>query len=119
MLINYLLDCFHDEILQKPRSTFKLKTIGVRDGESALVYYIKSRGGEWFNEKGITESEFHISLYQLTTTGSFTRKFFDNELKRCKVDGGCSFTTIGSLFVALGLAEYGGNGLYHCIINRN
>ncbi len=103
-------------IIPKPRGEVIVKGWGKRRGESALIYKIpNNKNPNKHNEKGITESEWDIAYNQLKETGALTRQWFNETLQDCKDEGSCNFTTIGGVFVKIGLAEYKGPGLYEII----
>ena len=94
--------------IPKPKSdTCVVKGWGRRRGEPALIVTIRGR-----HEKGIAQSEWVAAGEQLRRTGEFTRPWFNKELVDCEREGGCNFTTIGGVFVQLGIATYRGCGRY-------
>jgi hypothetical protein len=102
-------------VIPKPeaKSDFVVKGWGKRHGENALIYRIpNNKNPERPYEKGITESEWRFAYDQLAKTGFFDRKWFNENLPACAKEGGCNFTTIGGIFVKLGLAKYTGPGVY-------
>lgn len=100
--------------IPKPQAgeIFSVKGTGKRRGESALVYSIPSRAGGRPHEKGITATEFTAAQQQLAATGYFTKRWFDEHLTDCAMEGSCNFTTIGGLFEHLGIARYAARGAY-------
>lgn len=89
------------EIPKLTGSCFQNKGWGRRRGEEALVYIIP--GGY---EKGITVSEFNKAYCWLMETGSFSKKWFDENMQACAKEGGCNFYAIGGIFGLLGLVNY-------------
>lgn len=104
-----------DLVIPKPeaKADFKIKGMGKRRGEDALIYRIPSHSNKApYYEKGVTINEFEHAHVQLIDTGSFTRSWFKENLKDCAKEGSCNFTTIGGVFVLLGLAEYSSKATY-------
>ena len=67
-------------IIAKPsaRSPFRVKGLGKRRGEEALIYYVPNRKNPARPyQKGITRSEFESAYSHLVEVGSFTKKWFD------------------------------------------
>ncbi|WP_338845376.1 hypothetical protein V8J88_16815 [Massilia sp. W12] len=103
-------------VIPKPeaKSDFKVKAWGKRRGEKALVYWIpnhKNPGQPY--AKGVTESEFRQAFAELSGSGVLTREWVNEHLPACAKEGGCNFTTIGGVFVLLGLAKYAKKATYH------
>jgi hypothetical protein len=84
---------------------YRVKGIGQRRGEAALVYRIPSRAGKRPSEKGITKSEFEKAHGQLVTEGRFTRKWFNANFPTAGAEP-CNFVAMGGVFVMLGIAKY-------------
>jgi hypothetical protein len=98
------------------KSIYAVKGLGKRRGESALIYTIPSRDQQKMShEKGITASEWEKAHNSLVTTGKFTRQWFKANLPGCEAEGTCNFTTIGGVFVLLGIAKYAARGQYQRI----
>ena len=90
-----------------------MKSWGKRKGEDALIYRIPNRKDPAKPyEKGITVKEWEQAFRQLVDTGEFTKAWFDANMRRCPNEGSCNSTTIGGIFSLLGLADYGGRGVY-------
>ena len=86
---------------------------GSRRGERALIYEIPNhKRREHPHKKGVTEEEFARAHEQLLSAGEFTKAWFKEHLPRCNKDGGCNFTTIGGVFLGLGIATREGRGVY-------
>jgi hypothetical protein len=101
-------------VIPKPEAhgEFKVKGWGKRDGETALIYLIPNhKAFQKPYEKGITAGEWEQAHCQLLTTGELTREWFNVHMLRCAKES-CNFTTIGGILSLLGLAEYGGRGVY-------
>jgi len=96
-------------VIPKPAATadFTVKGWGRRRGEPALVYLIPNHSdpGRPY-EKGITETEFERCFQQLIRSGGITRAWFNTNLPACAKEGPCNFTTMGGIFVLLGLARH-------------
>lgn len=94
------------------RESFRIKGMGTRRGEEALVYTIPSHTGRRPYEKGIALSEFSLAHTELKRSGELTTKWFKDNLPACAKEGSCNFTSIGGVFEMLGLAKYSGRGRY-------
>lgn len=91
-------------VIPKPETNDeKVKGWGKRRKKDALIYIIPPD-----HEKGVNLKEFKQAFDQLTNNGDFTRKWFKNNMLDCNKEGGCNFTTIGGIFVLLGIAKYMG-----------
>jgi hypothetical protein len=96
-------------MIPKPRARadFIVKGWGKRRDEDALIYTIPNRNDpNRPYKKGITVSEWEIAFKQLTSTGEFSRKWFEQQMPACAEEGGCNFTTIGGISTRLGYADY-------------
>ncbi len=115
MIIDTIRQRIHAGLaIQKPESKEQVvKGWGERRGEPALVYRIPdhNKPGK-YHEKGITESEWEQAYHQIMNSGEFSKPWFGTNMKGCACEGGCSFTTIGGIFVELGLACYYRRGVY-------
>jgi hypothetical protein len=111
--IRVLASRFGDEI-PKPeaKAPFRIKGMGTRRGEPALIYTIPSHTRAKPYEKGVTLSEFSKALSQLKNNGSFERSWFSRNLPECAKEGSCNFTTIGGVLELLGIAKYQERGRY-------
>ncbi len=105
-------------VIPKPKACgdYVVKRWGKRRGERALIYTIPNQTHPQPNqahphEKGVNESEWIEAFDQLTTTGEFTRLWFETAMADCNKEGGCNFTTIGGIFELLGDA-YHERGVY-------
>jgi hypothetical protein len=95
------------------KADFTIKCIGRRRCEEALIYRIPSHTEKSsFYEKGVTLKESEQAFKQLSTTGYFTRSWFNKDMSNCAKEGGCNFTTIGGVFILLGHAQYSERGIY-------
>ncbi|GLR77184.1 hypothetical protein [Aliivibrio sifiae] len=102
-------------VIPKPKAKveFKIKGMGMRRNEEALIYRIPSHSTKaQYYEKGVTINEFEKAHQRLVNTGFFTRTWFNENLKACAKEGGCNFTTIGGVFEILGIAEYSQKATY-------
>ena len=97
------------------KEPFRIKGMGRRRDEEALVYTIPSHTRVKPYEKGITLPEFEKAFQELKETGSLTRSWFNASLPACKKEGTCNFTTIGGVFQMLGLVRYAERGRYDAI----
>jgi hypothetical protein len=98
-----------DTIIPKPeaKGAFKIKGLGKRRKEKALIYYIPNHNNpEKPYQKGITASEFEIAYQQLLNNGELSRSWFNKNLSQCAEEGTCNFTTVGGIFELLDLAVY-------------
>ena len=95
----------------KARADYTVKGWGRRRGERALIYRIPNhKNPDCPYEKGITESEFVKAFNHLDETGHFNFSWFKSNMIRCKKEGGCNFTSIGSIFEILGYAKHSEEG---------
>lgn len=104
-----------ETVIPKPaaKMDFKVKGLGRRRGEPALIYYIPNhQNPQKPYQKGINRSEFEMAYSHLMETGYFSRSWFAKHLPFCNAEGDCNFTTIGGLFEKIGEAKYIGNGEY-------
>ena len=115
MLIEKIQCLQRGTVIPKPEATadFKIKGWGKRRREPALIYWIPHHKNPTKpGEKGVTVSEFERAHAEIMLNGSFTRIWFNSTLGSCAKEGGCNFTTIGGIFVLLGLARYKSRGTY-------
>ena len=106
-------------VIPKPaaKANFLVKGTGTRRGERALIYTIPNhKNPDKPYQKGITATEIERAYQQLITSGRFNRDWFNRYLPGCSKEGGCNFTTIGGLFILLGVAKYAGSGEYWKVI---
>ncbi len=105
-----------DTAIPKPEAMdkFRIKGVGQRRREEALIYTIPSHSEKHPKpyQKGVTFTEFFRAYTVLQETGEFTRQWFIDTLPECNEEGGCSFTTIGGIFELLGLCKYADRGKY-------
>lgn len=94
------------------KAPFRVKGMGTRRSQEAMIYQIPSHTGQKPYEKGVTLSEFEAAFLVLRATGSLTREWFNTELAACAKEGACNFTSLGGTLELLGLAKYGGRGVY-------
>ncbi|WP_378954239.1 hypothetical protein [Pelosinus sp. sgz500959] len=109
-------------IIPKPRANnHRILRWGERNGEDALIYSIpkKKTAPVKNNEKGITVTEWQTAYNQLITSQEITREWFNTDtiMERCRNEGDCNFTTIGGIFVLIGLATRIRTGSYSLIEN--
>ena len=105
-------------VIPKPEAQgdFTVKGWGKRSGETALIYFIPNHNDPHKpHQKGITVGEWEQAYRQLLTTGEFTREWFNAQMPRCSMEGGCNFTTIGGILSLIGLADYSNRGVYRKI----
>ncbi|HEY6348199.1 MAG TPA: hypothetical protein VI636_02195 [Candidatus Angelobacter sp.] len=89
-----------------PETSYRVKGIGKRRGEDALVYLIPNRKASSSpHQKGVTGLEFERAYQHLTEDGDFTRRWFKLNMPDCEKEGPCQFLAIGGLFVLLGRAS--------------
>lgn len=116
MLFNRILRIAHPGMnIPKPaaRGSFKVKGVGKRRGEDALIYMIPNYSNPRKpHEKGITASEFERAYARLQSAGELTKQWFKRHLPQCDAEGSCNFTTVGGLFVLMGEAVYEVRGKY-------
>ena len=115
MLIDKIRSLEFGSVIPKPAATadFKIKCWGKRRGEIALIYFIPNhKSPSKPLSKGITISEFQHAYDEITKNGKLTRAWFNSFLPACAKEGGCNFTSIGGIFVLLGIAKYEGHGVY-------
>lgn len=102
-------------LIPKPETDaeYRVKGWGTRRGERALVYFIPNHRDESKpHQKGVTLSEWKRAYERLESTGELRRSWFMEALPACHKEGPCNFTTIGGVFVKLGLAVRSGRGTY-------
>ena len=84
-----------------------------RRGERALVYSIPNRRNPSRPyAKGVNVSDWEQAYEQLMSTGSLEYSWFRSSMAECCKSGACNFTTIGGVFVLLGIAVRLGRGVY-------
>ena len=101
--------------IPKPKTdeTYRVKGWGMRRGERALIYFIPNRrDASKPYQKGVTVSEWRLACERLDTTGELRSSWFTSALPRRSTEDPCNFTTMGGVFVLLGLAARAGRGLY-------
>lgn len=101
--------------IPKPETdrVYRVKGWGRRRGERALIYLIPNRTHpSQPYEKGVTVSEWEQAYARLASEGELRRSWFERSMAWCSKEGGCNFTTIGGVFVALGIAVRHGRGVY-------
>ena len=94
------------------KEAFRIKGLGTRRGETALIYTIPSHTGKKPYQKGITISEFEKAYLELKKSGCLTKAWFNRQLPACAKEGSCNFTSLGGIFEMLGFAKYTGRGEY-------
>lgn len=99
----------------KAKAPFRIKGLGTRRGEPALIYTIPSHTGRKPYEKGITLTEFEKAVKHLNQTGQMDRAWFNNQLPLCAKEGGCNFTSLGGIFEILGIARFDSQGTYTAV----
>ena len=86
---------------------------GIRRGERALIYSISNhKNSSRPHAKGVTESDWEQAFERLMSTGKFQYSWFISAMPECFKFGPCNFTTIGGIFVLLGIAERSARGIY-------
>jgi hypothetical protein len=101
--------------IPKPMSADNSKLVrwGKRRSEQALIYSMPNhKNPSKPHEKGVTISELNQAYNQLTNVGSFSRRWFNENMADCKSEGSCNFTTIGGVFQLVGVGEYESAGRY-------
>ncbi len=94
-------------------SVYRVKGWGRRRGERALIYFIPNHANRCQpHEKGATESEWEQAYARLISEEELRHSWFKGSMARCHKEGSCNFTTIGGVFVALGIAVRHGRGVY-------
>ena len=94
-------------------SVYHVKGLGNRRGERALIYLIPNHANRSYpHEKGVTESEWHQAYDQLILNGELRHSWFRRVMAPCFNEGACNFTTIGGVFIALGIAARQERGIY-------
>ena len=92
---------------------YRVKGWGTRRGERALIYFIPNGKDESKpHQKGVTVSEWRRVYERLVSVGELRHSWFKSALPACHGEGSCNFTTIGGVFVLLGLAARNGRGTY-------
>lgn len=114
MIFNQVISIKTGTVIPKPeaKDDFVVKGIGKRRGEEALMYFIPNhKNPDKPYQKGITRLEWEKAYQQIVSQGSFSRKWFQDNMPECAKEGGCNFTTIGGIFELLKIAQYE-RGLY-------
>ncbi|MXX89985.1 MAG: hypothetical protein F4213_08240 [Boseongicola sp. SB0677_bin_26] len=101
------------EIPKPETGAYRVKGWGIRRGVHALIYFIPNHATPRHPyEKGVTVSEWEQAYSRLASEGELRRSWFERSMARCNEEGGCNFTAIGGVFVALGIAVRHGRGVY-------
>ena len=98
-------------LLPKPEKLSEVVSWYVnKNGEEHLKYEVGQ------SDKTVSVSDIQYSHSQLIKTGEFTRSWFGSNLDSSS-SAPCHFTTIGAIFILLGIAQYGGlnSGIYQQI----
>jgi len=96
-------------VIPKPQSKadFKVKGWGNRRGEHALIYLIPNHNNQLKPyQKGVNISEWEKVYTYIIGGGSLDHVWFRSNLPGCAKEGSCNFTTIGGIFLLLGLVYY-------------
>ena len=102
-------------LIPKPETDteYRVKGWGRRRGERALIYSIPNRKDKSRPyHKGVTVSEWKRAYERLVSAGELRRSWFRSALPACHREGSCNFTTVGGVFVLLGLAVREERGAY-------
>lgn len=106
------MDIFHQAVTAFPKGAnlpgteYIVKGIGKKHGEDAIVYLIPNRKDTTKpSSKRFAASELECAYRQLSSTGEFTRTWFNSAMKECANGAPCNFSAIGAVFVGLNLAE--------------
>ena len=101
--------------IPKPETdcVYQVKVWGRRRGERELIYFIPNhKNPRHPYEKGVTVSEWQQAYSRLASEGELRHSWFKCSMVPCSKEGDCNFTTIGGVFVALGIAVRHGRGVY-------
>lgn len=115
MIIQKIKEIPIGTVIPKPQSKhdFTISHWGIRRSQEALIYNIPNqKNPDKPFKKGVTIEEFKHASEHLVQHGDFTRKWFNKHLEACAYEGGCNFTTIGGIFVLIGIAKYTSTGTY-------
>ena len=120
MLMSAVIDRIETEcpprtVIPKPDTDREYRVLGwgVRRGERALVYTIPNRRNPLRPyTKGVTISDWEQAYGQLMSNGSLEYSWFRSKMAACCKSAPCNFTTIGGVFVLLGIAVRQGRGVY-------
>ena len=102
-------------VIPKPQTDreHRVKGWGVRRGECALIYTIPNHcTPSQPYAKGVTVSDWEQAYEQLMSSGTLKYSWFKSAMAECSKSGPCNFTTIGSVFMLLGIAVRHGQGVY-------
>lgn len=89
------------------REPHRVKGWGQRRNEGALIYQMPNKKDPGRpHEKGITVSEWRAAWARLDKAGELSRLWFVEYLPACNNEGACNFTTVGGVFVLLGIARH-------------
>lgn len=106
-LKNYVLKlCKNRTPVPKPKGKTVL-TMNDKIGQDRFQYTFGTG-----HKKSIPFATLFGCYEKLTTDEKFTRQWFGTEFKAEHSSSPCNFTTIGGIFVKMGIAEYFGNGIY-------
>lgn len=103
-------------IIPKPESDdTRVKGVGKRRQEEAIIYTMPNHKGGKRYEKGVTASELVAAYKMLMSEGQFTRQWFIETFPKAYSQGPCNYTSLGGLLILLGAAEYADNGVYRVV----
>ena len=106
-LKNYVLKlCKNKTPVPKPKGKTVL-TMSDKIGQDRFQYTLGQD-----RKKSISFATLFRCYERLMTDGEFTRQWFETEFEAEHSSSPCNFTTIGGIFVKMGIAEYFGNGIY-------
>jgi hypothetical protein len=93
-----------------------VKGWGKRRGEDALIYFIPNHKNPVRPfQKGVTISEWEKAYARVMSREDFSHQWFKQNLPKCANEGDCNFTTIGGIFILLGIVEYYKRGAYRLL----
>ena len=90
-------------VIEKPRSKSQLLGMCEKKGEPALGYQLPS------TTKKVTITEFLAAYEELKKNSFINHSWYTKRFSNIDGNSPCNFTTVGAVFVKLGLAEYSKN----------
>ena len=87
-------------VIQKPKSKSQLLGMCEKNGGAALEYQLPSK------TKKVTITEFLVAYKELKRNTFINHSWYTKRFPNIDGNSPCNFTTIGAVFVKLGIAEY-------------
>jgi len=89
-------------------------------GKPCIILYINKNNENNFlkystGKKTISKAEFIGAYRRLLDNKSFTRQWYNENFQKKAATSPCNFTSIGGIFILLGIAKYKIKGCYELI----